>query len=131
MRELVSHILGSGSIGLFLAARSVPGSASLLLRSHHRHRLTRQGTVPIQVTTTNTNTAASNTPHTVPAQIIADLANTRMKIRQLVLTTKAFDALAALQSVQDPRAPLLEQQRRRQQQGERQRRRNNQHSHLV
>mmetsp|Transcript_12364 Transcript_12364/g.23651 ORF Transcript_12364/g.23651 Transcript_12364/m.23651 type:complete len:83 (-) Transcript_12364:3-251(-) len=43
------HILGSGSIGLFLAARGAP-TTTLLLRDHHRPRLDNEtNTIPIDI----------------------------------------------------------------------------------
>ena len=100
MPAKLSHILGSGSIGLFLAARSAKGSATLLLRNHHRPRL-REGKVQIKVSRTPTD-GSDKSPtklYTTAAQIISDLSP-HEHIRQLILTTKAFDALSAIQSVE-------------------------------
>ena len=91
------HILGSGSIGLFLAARGAPAT-TLLLRDHHRPRVDKEtNTIPIDI--------YPGTPTGVPerchgfVQLISDLDG--HPIRQLVLTTKAFDALSAVQTVQN------------------------------
>ena len=93
------HILGAGSIGLFLAAsiRSTFPSypVQLLLRDHHESRLERQGRKRY-ISVCLQQQRGHRLVH-LPAQLISEQPN--KPISNLILTTKTFQAAKALKSV--------------------------------
>jgi 2-dehydropantoate 2-reductase len=115
------HILGAGSIGLLWAA-SIRGvfpsyPLQILLREHHQHRLvagsSRTKSIAIclqqqqQSSRNSNNTRLRSRVVQVPASIVSDKGST---IRNLLLTTKAFQAQDALDSVRhriDPESTRL------------------------
>ena len=100
------HVLGSGSIGLLFASSirmafpSYP--ITMLLRPHHEGRLTKDGSKHyMELCITQQQQQKRNRPRLVrlPAQIIGSTSG-NMKIRNLLLATKAPDAAAAIRSIQ-------------------------------
>lgn len=111
------YVLGSGSIGLLLAASTqlvAPGKVKLLLRDHHRHMIQNnhnrntkpyiqvciQPTYPIGIDHRRRQHQPIIVP--VPVQLISELNNndSHKIIRNLVVTTKTFQALPAISALQ-------------------------------
>ncbi|CAB9497714.1 dehydropantoate 2-reductase [Seminavis robusta] len=101
-------ILGSGSIGLFLAASIHMAHPqyplSILLRDHHADNLIRKDhneahiKVLLEQPSSDCHKPRSAVP--VPANLITSLhEDPAVTIRALVLSTKAFHAVSALQSI--------------------------------
>ncbi|GAX28054.1 2-dehydropantoate 2-reductase [Fistulifera solaris] len=101
------HILGAGSIGVLWAAsiRSAFPSypVQLLLRKHHQHRLLGGSKVAICVHAKHNN-VTRRAPRTVqvPATLIGE---SKRPFQNLVVTTKAHQALPALTAVVDRISP--------------------------
>jgi 2-dehydropantoate 2-reductase len=104
------HILGAGSIGQLFAAsiRCVFPSypVTMLLREHHRLRLNDAETMTIQwkrfLRTTEATTSGSNVEAVcVPVEYLQGSSDEKdlPPIRNLVVTTKAYQAVEAVQSV--------------------------------
>jgi 2-dehydropantoate 2-reductase len=100
------HVLGSGSIGLFLAAtirRHHPQyRLKILLRKHHAEYLqSKKEDAFIQVSIQQPSTGPHIQNVEVPARLISNLKEEEPLIDTLVLTTKAFQAVEALQSIHE------------------------------
>lgn len=92
------HIVGSGSIGLFLATsiRSAFPSYPLavLFRQHHKQRIGNEKEITVCLRQKQQRPRMAR----VPAQIIDDRRSTS-SIRNLVISTKAFQAVDAVESI--------------------------------
>jgi 2-dehydropantoate 2-reductase len=100
------HILGAGSIGLLFAASirlTLPNyPIQLLLRDHHVHRIEEGKLVTICIRQSMQGKLRAPRLVQVPAQIInapGNSNNNQRPIRNLIVTTKAFQAVQAIESV--------------------------------
>jgi 2-dehydropantoate 2-reductase len=95
------HILGAGSIGLLLAASlriafpSYP--VRLLLREHHRMKSNKNDKPTVLVNLLHNRRLRTVQ---VPSQIISDEFVPQRKFRNLLITTKSYQVITALQSIQ-------------------------------
>lgn len=101
------HVLGSGSMGLLIASHVRKSSPTfpitLLFRDSHRERI-RVDEAPNSTTSPNqhvvcelsTNGQTKSQRVTIPAELISSC---KSPIDNLIITTKAYDALPALESI--------------------------------
>lgn len=105
------HILGSGSIGLLLAVKvisSFPNAPiTILLRPRHRKRIRSSKDHPCSHILVQLKSLikkpSSSTIVSIPAQIIGEQESKvdNNKIKNIILCTKAVDAIPALLSIKD------------------------------